>query len=193
MKTKANDVDVNVVPQFREHDAEFKAVQSFRSLYIRLRLQKRICFFRCCAFFFLLYADDPSSHFKGKNRSRSFRLFFFRRKMIFIKCPQRIFSLLFHQSFLAILLCLLTTFIFTRGEKSYWLRQLFQQSRNHKSTAKFPFFLFVIRENSRITKRKLKKFSYCANNNRVWFVSIITTTVHRHDMRDPRHKIRLCL
>ena len=112
---------------------------------------------------------------RGKKRSRSFRLFFFRRKMIFIKCPQRIFSLLFHQSFLAILLCLLTTFIFTRGEKSYWLRQLFQQSRNHKSTAKFPFFLFVIRENSRITKRKLKKFSYCANNNRVWFVSIITT------------------
>ena len=141
MKTKANDVDVNVVPQFREHDAEFKAVQSFRSLYIRLRLQKRICFFRCCAFFFLLYADDPSSHFKGEKRSRSFRLFFFRRKMIFIKCPQRIFSLLFHQSFFfAVPFVFTYNFYFHQGGKELLITSAVSTIKKSQVNSKISFF-----------------------------------------------------
>ena len=99
---------------------------------------------------------------------------FFRGEMIFIKCLG-VFSLLFHQSFF------FAVPLFTY-KSSYWLRQLFQQSRNHKSTAKFcPFFFFFGLWFAKLPNNKKKwrncSCCCCANNNRVWFVSIVTTCV----------------
>lgn len=98
--------------------------------------------------------------------------------MIFIKCLSGFSLYCFINLFLSSF-CVYLQLLFSAGAEELLITSAVSTiKKSQVSSAKFPFFLFVIRENSRITKRKLKKFSYCANNNRVWFVSIITTTVH---------------